>query len=79
MSEARWGSADHHRRECAEMTRRRRLCPFCPRGSGKRATHAGTANGVTLMIGCEWHVRQWVKRGPRALPLHRPPPIRGAS
>jgi hypothetical protein len=28
---------------------------------GARMTHSGTANGVTLMGGCEWHVRQWVR------------------
>src|SRR5688500_9901050 len=41
-----------------DKRRTRRTCPFDCKGN---ATHAGLANGVCLMRGCEFHVRQWVK------------------
>jgi len=34
----------------------------CPCGCKGRATHAGHCNGITLVMGCELHVRRWVKR-----------------
>ncbi len=40
--------------------RRRRRCPYRCRN---RTTHTGTANGLGMMSGCEWHVRRWVKWG----------------
>lgn len=33
----------------------------CPCGCGRRATHSGAANGIGMMIGCEFHVRRWVR------------------
>jgi len=55
-----WGSVAHHKREVVRSSSRRR-CPFCP---GKaRATHAGQCNGVTMVCGCEWHMRLWVRDG----------------
>ena len=44
------------------------LRPLCARrkchcGCGRRATHAGMANGVCLMIGCELHVHRWARQG----------------
>jgi hypothetical protein len=59
---ARWGSASEHQRTMVrnpDMRRGRRWCPWCP--TRNRATHVGLANGIGLMSGCEWHVRQWVK------------------
>ncbi len=58
MPEPTWGSASHHRRVFVPAPNRRRKC-WC--GCGGRATHMGTANGVTLMSGCEWTVRKWVQ------------------
>lgn len=54
-----WGSARHHERAMLAKPSQRRRCPYCP--APKRASHNGTANGVALMSGCEWHVRMWVK------------------
>jgi hypothetical protein len=56
-----WGSADHHKREMRPATDKRRRCGSCPKGSRVPETHVGFANGVALMGGCEWHVRQWVR------------------
>lgn len=59
----RWGNAHIHARTLVKLAKpSRRLCGRC-RGLGKRVriTHCGAANGVTLMSGCEWHVRKWVK------------------
>lgn len=64
MSAGAWGSAVHHQRYMVACESRRR-CSRCWSAARKRArtTHAGAANGVSLMSGCEWHVRQWVKTG----------------
>lgn len=65
-SVAAWGSATHHQRYMAPIDKSaRRRCSRCAARDGvkARATHAGMANGVCLMTGCEWHVRQWVKTG----------------
>lgn len=65
----RWGSALEHVRyvEPIGKTRNWRKC-HC--GCGKRATHRGAANGVTLTVGCELSMRRWVKdpRPPRRTP-----------
>jgi len=37
----------------------------CSCGCGQRATHAGMANGLALMTGCELVVRRWVRTGER--------------
>ncbi len=57
------GSALEHKREATPIETPRRLCPRCRRDAGvqRRATHAGRANGVALMVGCEWHAYAWVK------------------
>jgi hypothetical protein len=63
-----WGSATHHKRTMVALPPRRgghHFCPWCPKETN-RVTHSGRANGVALMAGCEWHVRQWVKN-PNAL------------
>lgn len=57
-----WGSADHHprvseRRKDRRSGRRHCLPGHCP----NPCTHAGMANGVCLMIGCEFHVAMWVR------------------
>lgn len=41
--------------------RRCLLIDCCPRPT----THIGLANGMGMTIGCEWHVRMWVKQGAR--------------
>lgn len=66
-----WGfhasATDHHRYALAIKSRRR--CPFHEGRlrDAPRVTHAGQANGLTLMNGCEWHVRQWVRDPHRRL------------
>jgi hypothetical protein len=61
-----WGNAHEHQRACvliANPRHRRSKCSRCAKmGIRKYATHAGTANGVCLMSGCEWHVRAWVRK-----------------
>ena len=53
-----WGSSDHHARYCEPIyPRSRRHCHCCRR----RATHAGMANGVSLIHGCEFLVLRWVR------------------
>ena len=47
----------------------------CHCGCGKRASHMGQANGVTLMMGCELSVARWVKSPVR----HRVAEIRTAQ
>jgi hypothetical protein len=54
-----WGSASEHKRYSVPLPpKSRRRCHCC----GKRATHAGMANGVALMGGCEGSVDTWVTR-----------------
>ena len=50
----RYGSADHQRYAQEQKSRKRCKC-------GNRVTHAGMANGVALMGGCEWCVLLWVE------------------
>lgn len=74
-NEGAWGSSRHHERIVVALSaevrkRSRRVCYACPKTSGrhrKLATHVGQCNGVTLTMGCEWHVRLWArsKRGGR--------------
>jgi hypothetical protein len=61
-----WANGDLHNRAIALITgqRGRRNC-HC--GCGKRSTHRGTANGICVMIGCEWAVRIWVRDGTAAV------------
>ena len=61
----KWGSAQHHPRTCELIEGgTRRVCQACRKlGAQQYATHYGKANGVVLMVGCEWHVRKWVKEG----------------
>lgn len=51
------GSAADHVRYLEPINSRRK----CHCGCGGRKTHAGMANGVCLMSGCELRVRRWVK------------------
>lgn len=46
------------RRKVSAPSKSRRLCNC---GCGKRASHMGQSNGVTLMMGCEFSVALWVK------------------
>lgn len=55
------GSVDQHIRYSVLRSPRARKKCHC--GCGRRATHAGMANGVCLTIGCELHVRRWVRQG----------------
>lgn len=55
-----YGSSTSHERYAQPAPRSRRKC-VC--GCNTRATHAGAANGVALMSGCELHVRRWVRDG----------------
>lgn len=62
-----WGSAGHHarvssRRKSRGYGRRQCLPGVCPRP----CTHEGTANGVCLILGCEFHVAMW-RRDPTEL------------
>lgn len=68
-----WASATEHVRGIMPMPprrRNRRHCPYCP-GNERNAGHYGTANGVVLAWGCEWHMRLFVRGGPAALRLAR--------
>lgn len=60
-----WGcvgsSSDHAR--YAEPIKSRRKC-HC--GCGQRKTHAGMANGIGLISGCELLIRRWVRDGSAA-------------
>ncbi|NTG48634.1 hypothetical protein G6M04_14670 [Agrobacterium rhizogenes] len=51
-----WGNASDHQRYTEPVSSRRR----CHCGCKGRITHNGMTNGVTLMNGCELHVRRWV-------------------
>ncbi len=53
------GSATENIRYMEPVKSRRK----CPCGCGGRRTHAGMANGLCLMGGCEMHVRRWVRDG----------------
>lgn len=55
------GSSSQHTRykEKVNPKSRRRCCCGC----GKRATHRGMANGICLMMGCDFSVRVWVRDG----------------
>jgi len=53
------GSSAEHVRYMEPVKSRRK----CPCGCGGRRTHAGMANGVCLMSGCELRVRRWVRDG----------------
>ena len=33
----------------------------CSCGCKRRATHSGAANGICMVIGCELHVRRWLR------------------
>lgn len=73
-----WGSAIHHRRDLRPVEpKSRRMCRC---GCRKRATHCGTANGVTLYMGCELSVRRWVRDGVNAFrPARRDQSTGGTS
>lgn len=53
------GSANEHTRYLQAIKSRRKC--FC--GCGNRKTHAGMANGVALISGCELRVRRWIRDG----------------
>ncbi|MVC39566.1 hypothetical protein D6V26_18300 [Vibrio cholerae] len=60
-----WGeyaSSNEHKRyiDIYKYQSRKRRCPC---GCGQVATHAGMANGLCLTIGCELHIRRWVRDG----------------
>ena len=62
------GDARVHLRymELAPTDRLVKPCSSCPKQPVRPpATHLGMCNGVALMSGCEWHVRQWVQQGDR--------------
>ena len=57
-------SADEHRRYVIpkpSLRRGRRWCwvPTAGVECRRRATHVGSANGLGMTEGCEWHMRQW--------------------
>lgn len=56
-----WGSSIDHVRYAEPITGpRRRICRC---GCRKRSTFRGAANGVTLVTGCEFRIRRWVRDG----------------
>ena len=60
MSWGQWASAVEHRRYMQPVKTRR----HCWCGCKTRATHAGSANGITLTAPiCELSARRWVKTG----------------
>ena len=52
------GDARNHRRYAMQSKRRRRRCGC---GCGGVANWLGCANGVAMMSGCDFQVRQWVR------------------
>ncbi len=58
----RHGSVDHHELTMRPLQNRRRRCRMCPAKPRTPATHAGCANGLAMMSGCEWHVRLWMQQ-----------------
>lgn len=58
-----WGSADEHSRYSHPYDKKDRRRRMCHCGCRKRVTHAGMANGICLMSGCELTVARWVKTG----------------
>lgn len=63
----RWGSQDQHELYSVKRKSRRTGRRHCSvsRGCHNPCTHAGYANGVCLMIGCEFHVAMWARNGNR--------------
>jgi hypothetical protein len=55
-----WGSSKDHVRYVEPRPGERRRCRC---GCRKRASHAGVANGVTLIQGCDLSMRRWVRDG----------------
>lgn len=59
------GDARHHQRYAKPVDKPRshmRYCGSCKDlGVKKRADYAGCVNGLWMMVGCEFHVRQWVR------------------
>lgn len=62
-----WGSASEHERRMVPRPKRPGRQPRCPFGCGTAKTHRGvveTGSGqMTLVSGCEWHIRIWVRDG----------------
>lgn len=56
-----WASATEHRRESVKRKSRRTGRRVCGSGCPHPCTHAGLANGVAMMIGCQFHVAMWVR------------------
>lgn len=52
-----WASIAHHELTVRPATNRRRLCRFCT--TRRAATHVVCANGLAMMMGCEWHAHRW--------------------
>lgn len=73
-----WGSATEHARYSVKRKSRRSGRRKCrpSQGCHNPCTHAGMANGLCLMIGCEFHVAMWV-RDPLHVPMghHRRPGV----
>lgn len=59
---AGWGqraSATEHVRYVEPIAPRSRRRCYC--GCGRRATHSGYANGISLIDGCELSMRRWAR------------------
>lgn len=56
------GSSSDHARYVEQIKSRRK----CHCGCGQRKTHAGMANGIALISGCELLIRRWVRDGAAA-------------
>lgn len=59
-----WASVMHHELAVRKLDKPpRHLCNECPRGPMRRprVTHVGTANGMTMTSGCEWHMQKWLR------------------
>lgn len=54
-----WGSSSVHIRYAVEVESKSRRRCHC--GCKKRATYRGMANGICLIVGCEFSIRKWVK------------------
>ncbi len=69
----RWGSSRDHVRYCDPSQVPPRSRRKCQCGCGKRSTHHGCANGITLMTGCELAVASLGQRRSLTLAPHPRP------
>lgn len=61
LGQAEWGTSANAVEDRRYAIQNRRLRRRCECGCGKPGNWIGCANGLAMMSGCEWLVRQWVR------------------